>query len=63
MSDELSKTHARRHREGYLDTVLVGAGIDIRCGLDPVTPDCLACDRPTGNAQELPGVAAAALDR
>jgi SAM-dependent methyltransferase len=56
MSKETSKASTRRRREGYFDTVFVGRGIDIGCGDDPVTPDCIHWDLPQGDAQELAGV-------
>jgi SAM-dependent methyltransferase len=30
----------RRRRSGYFRTIFVGRGIDIGCGIDPVTRDC-----------------------
>jgi SAM-dependent methyltransferase len=62
MSKETCKTRERRRREGYFDRLFVGDGIDIGCGDDPVTPDCLSWDRPQGDAQELPGVPAEQFD-
>jgi hypothetical protein len=56
MGKETGKAMARRLREGYFETIFVGAGIDIGCGADPVTSDCLAWDRPQGDAQFLPGL-------
>lgn len=51
---ESSKARARRQREGYFDRFLVGEGIDIGCGDDPVTGDCLAWEKSQGDAQTLP---------
>ena len=60
MAQETSKAYERRRRESYFDVVFVGAGIDIGCGVDPVTPGCVHWDRPQGDAQELPGELAVA---
>ena len=46
MGRETSKAQARRQAEGYFETVFIGQGIDIGCGDDPVTPDCLHWDLP-----------------
>ncbi len=62
MGRETSKAFARRLREGYFERVFAGAGIDIGCGDDPVTPDCLHWDREQGDAQDLPGLDAATFD-
>jgi SAM-dependent methyltransferase len=62
MGRETSKASARRLRDGTLKRLLVGRGIDIGCGDDPVTPGCLQWDRPQGDAQELPGVPAGSFD-
>jgi SAM-dependent methyltransferase len=51
-----SSAYERRLRERYFATVFVGDGIDIGCGGDPVTPDCVHWDIGHGDAQELPGV-------
>lgn len=40
----------------------MGRGIDIGCGDDPVTPDCLHWDRGQGDAQTLPGLVPVSLD-
>lgn len=62
MGQETSKARARRLREGYFEKYLVGNGIDIGCGDDPITPYCLAWDREQGDAQTLPGVAPESFD-
>lgn len=62
MGRETSKAYPRRLREGYFQTVLDGRGIDVGCGDDPVTPDCVQWDLPQGDAQELPGLPGAAFD-
>lgn len=62
MGRETSKAHARRLAEGYFRTVFVGQGIDIGCGDDPVTPDCLHWDREQGDAAALPGLRAEQFD-
>jgi SAM-dependent methyltransferase len=62
MGRETSKARARRAAEGYFERFLVGHGIDIGCGDDPVTPDCLCWDREQGDAQELAGLPAECFD-
>jgi SAM-dependent methyltransferase len=62
MGKESAKSYARRLREGYFRTIFVGEGIDIGCGDDPVTPDCVRWDLEQGDAQELPGIPAARFD-
>lgn len=62
MGRETSKAYHRRLRDGYFERWLVGRGIDVGCGDDAVTPDCVRWDLPQGDAQELPGVPAASFD-
>lgn len=62
MGHESSKSRERRERDGYFERYLVGRGIDIGCGDDPVTPDCLQWDIGQGDAMTLPGVPAYAFD-
>jgi SAM-dependent methyltransferase len=62
MGQETSKARPRRLQEGYFRTVFIGRGIDIGCGDDPVTSDCLHWDRQQGDAQTLPGVPGNAFD-
>lgn len=62
MGRETGKAYARRLRDGYFDRYLVGRGIDIGCGDDPVTPDCLRWDRPEGDAARLEGLAPESFD-
>lgn len=62
MTRETSKASTRRCREGYFDKYLAGDGIDIGCGDDPVTADCLHWDLPQGDAQELPGLVSQSFD-
>lgn len=62
MGHETSKATARRRREGYYDRIFVGKGIDIGCGNDPVTPDCLHWDLAQGDAQTLPGLVGGEFD-
>jgi SAM-dependent methyltransferase len=62
MSNETSKSRARRTTEGYYSTIFQGRGIDIGCGDDPVTPTCLRWDRPQGDAHDLAGLAPASFD-
>lgn len=56
MGQESRKAYPRRLAEGYFHKLFVGQGIDIGCGDDPVTPECVAWDLAQGDAQELPGV-------
>jgi hypothetical protein len=53
MGHETSKADSRGLRDVQLERVLVGQGIDLGCGDDPVTPDCLQRHRRQGDAQEL----------
>jgi SAM-dependent methyltransferase len=62
MGSESGKARERREREGYFQRYLVGDGIDIGCGNDPVTDDCMRWDLPQGDAQELSGVSSAQFD-
>jgi ADP-heptose:LPS heptosyltransferase len=62
MGRETSKAFDRRRQEGYFTRFLTGRGIDIGCGDDPITPDCLAWDQAQGDAQTLPGLAPAQFD-
>jgi SAM-dependent methyltransferase len=56
MGHESTKARARRTREHYFERYLVGVGIDIGCGDDPVTISCLGWDLAQGDAAELPGI-------
>jgi len=60
--NESEKARERRVREGYFDRFLVGRGIDIGCGSDPVTSDCVRWDKEDGDAQELHGVERESFD-
>lgn len=62
MGHESRKARERRIREGYFDRFLVGQGIDIGCGDDPVTSDCVKWDRPMGDAHSLPGLSPQQFD-
>ena len=62
MSKETTKAHRRRLGEGYFTKYLVGEGIDIGCGDDPVTATCLPWDKAHGDAQQLPRLQAASFD-
>lgn len=42
---ETRKAYPRRLRERFFDRYLVGDGVDIGCGTDPVTPTCVRWDR------------------
>lgn len=41
---ETSKARARREREGFFAQYITGWGVDIGCGDDPLTPDCVQFD-------------------
>jgi len=62
MGHETSKARARRQAAGYFDRYFTGRGLDIGCGDDPLTPDCLAWDRLHGDAQILPGLPPESFD-
>lgn len=62
MGKETSKAYARRMAEGYFQTVFQGRGIDIGCGDDPVTPECLHWDQAQGDAQTLIGLPLESFD-
>jgi len=53
MTKESAKARARRVREGYFEKFLVGNGIDIGCGDDPITCECVHWDKSQGDAQSL----------
>jgi SAM-dependent methyltransferase len=58
LASETSKARARRVREGFFQRYLIGDGIDIGCGADPITEDCLKWDleRGDGDAQLMEGL-------
>src|SRR2546421_2611378 len=56
MGQETSKANSRRIAEGYFERYLVGHGIDIGCGDDPITADCACWDLPQGDAQYVSGL-------
>lgn len=62
MANETTKAEARRRREGMYAKYLVGNGIDIGCGDDPILPDCRRWDLEDGDAQVLDGVPAESFD-
>jgi SAM-dependent methyltransferase len=62
MGQETRKARDRRIQAGYFRTILAGRGIDIGCGDDPVTLDCVRWDRADGDAQVLPGVPPESFD-
>ena len=62
MARETSKAYGRRLREGYFERLLVGDGIDIGSGDDPVTKHCTRWDKEQGDAQTLPGLEASQFD-
>lgn len=59
---ETSKRRAVRESTGWFTKYLKGAGIDIGCGDDPVTPDCVRWDKEQGDAQLMAGVADSSYD-
>ena len=46
---ETGKARARRERDSFFEKYTVGQGLDIGCGLDPLTPDCDKYDFIFGN--------------
>lgn len=53
---ETLKAHPRRAREGWFTRFLLGEGVDVGAGPDPVTPDCAVWDARNGqDAHELTG--------
>lgn len=46
---ETLKAHPRRAREGWFARFLIGEGVDVGCGPDPVTPDCVRWDAALGH--------------
>jgi len=58
---ETSKAYSRRKRDGFFD-LLRGRGIDIGCGDDPVTSDCVQWDKAQEDAQEMFGVLEESFD-
>lgn len=42
---ETSKARPRRIREGFFDRFITGKGIDVGCGNDPVTLECIKWDK------------------
>jgi len=59
---ETSKRADRRRREGWFEKYLVGRGIDIGCGGDPITLDCTRWEVLDGDAQLMCGVADESFD-
>ena len=62
MGCETSKAYRRRVRDGYFERILAGHGIDIGCGDDPITADCVHWDREQGDASTLPGIPPTSFD-
>lgn len=56
MANEASKVRSR------LAPLLVGHGIDIGCGDDPITQDCVRWDKEQGDANEVRGLAPESFD-
>ena len=62
---ETSKCHSRRLQEGHFDRYLIGTGIDIGCGDDPLRPpagDLRTWDWADGDAQAMAGLPDQAFD-
>jgi SAM-dependent methyltransferase len=61
---ETRKAQSRRRRDGFFERYITGRGIDIGCGDDPITSDCVRCDVTLGHgdAHELLGYANNAYD-
>ena len=57
-----SIAHPRRLREGYFDRYLKGKGVDMGCGEDPVTPDCLRYDIQYGHDAQRPDLSIKSFD-
>lgn len=53
---ETGKAKNRRILEGFFDKYCKGKGIDIGCGQDPITPDCVQWDRTEGDAHFMRGI-------
>jgi len=62
MGNETTKARPRRAAEGYYSRFFLGRGIDIGCGEDPVTTDCVQWDKPSGDAEELMGIPDSSFD-
>lgn len=71
MSHELSKTIARRAADAAWQNIFRGDGIDIGCGKWPLwrmrhwfpaITSCRSWDKPDGDAQVMPGLAAESFD-
>jgi SAM-dependent methyltransferase len=59
MANETAKCHDKRLRSGDFENFLMGRGIDIGCGGDPVRPPGAQVDpwdQPQGSADLLPGI-------
>lgn len=52
----------RRLAEGYFDKYFVGKGVDMGCGDDPVTPDCLKYDAIYGLDAQNPNLPKESFD-
>lgn len=48
---ETAKARERRLRERFFERYLRGHGVDVGCGDDPVTPDCVRWEREQGPLQ------------
>ncbi len=56
MGNETSKSYNRRKQNGDFEKFFKGRGIDICCGTDPVTPECIPYDLKHGDAEILEGI-------
>lgn len=59
---ETTKARMRRIKEGFFKKFIHGHGIDIGCGIDPLTYDCVRWDRAEGDATTLLGVPKESFD-
>lgn len=59
---ETQKARARRERERFFEKYIHGKGIDIGCGSDPLTQDCMKWDLGEGDATFMKGVPTEAFD-
>lgn len=62
MSGETSKARARRVREGFFSRYVEGCpGIDVGCGQDPLTEDCIRWDKAQGDASSITNILSQSL--
>jgi len=59
---ETTRARMRRIKERFFKRFIHGRGIDIGCGIDPLTYNCVRWDKAQGDAGTLMGVAKASFD-